>query len=193
MNDDHVATCRDQPRQRIHSHHRRGRRSLRARRPSADASQHPALLRQGSSRLPAHRNAVRRQISDHTGLGRQAHRLHRGGATVTTSRDLSRPAATMSRRRKPAMTRDRTRRQAPTSRDRSRQTIAMSSASKARTNFCATRSRVKDDQIKDLTERARETNHLIAGLQKMLTPLLGGPQTRRRSCHDTPDSREGRG
>jgi hypothetical protein len=32
----------------------------------------------------------------------------------------------------------------------------------------------KDEQIKDLTERARETNHLIAGLQKMLTPLLGG-------------------
>ena len=35
---------------------------------------------------------------------------------------------------------------------------------------------VKDDQIKDLTERARETNHLIAGLQKMLTPLLGRSQ-----------------
>src|SRR5215212_3830577 len=34
---------------------------------------------------------------------------------------------------------------------------------------------VKDMQIKDLTERARETNHLIAGLQKMLTPLLGRP------------------
>jgi hypothetical protein len=32
---------------------------------------------------------------------------------------------------------------------------------------------VKNDQIKDLTERARETNVLIAGLQKMLTPLLG--------------------
>jgi hypothetical protein len=32
---------------------------------------------------------------------------------------------------------------------------------------------VKNDQIKDLTERARETNHLIAGLQKMLSPLLG--------------------
>lgn len=32
---------------------------------------------------------------------------------------------------------------------------------------------VKDDQIKDLTERARETNHLIAGLQTMLAPLLG--------------------
>jgi hypothetical protein len=34
---------------------------------------------------------------------------------------------------------------------------------------------IKNDQIKDLTERARETNHLIAGLQKMLTPLLGRP------------------
>jgi hypothetical protein len=38
---------------------------------------------------------------------------------------------------------------------------------------------IKNDQIKDLTERARETNHLIAGLQKMLTPLLGrSPQDR---------------
>jgi hypothetical protein len=34
---------------------------------------------------------------------------------------------------------------------------------------------VKNDQIKDLTERARETNHLIAGLQRMITPLLGRP------------------
>jgi hypothetical protein len=32
---------------------------------------------------------------------------------------------------------------------------------------------VKNEQIKDLTERARETNHLIAGLQRMLSPLLG--------------------
>jgi hypothetical protein len=32
---------------------------------------------------------------------------------------------------------------------------------------------VKDGQIRELTERARETNVLIAGLQKMLTPLLG--------------------
>ena len=32
---------------------------------------------------------------------------------------------------------------------------------------------VKDTEIKELTERARETNHLIAGLQHMLTPLLG--------------------
>jgi hypothetical protein len=45
---------------------------------------------------------------------------------------------------------------------------------------------VKDDQIKDLTERARETNHLIAGLQKMLTPLLG-------RAHDGPTDLGDRG
>lgn len=39
---------------------------------------------------------------------------------------------------------------------------------------------VKDVQIKDLTERARETNHLIAGLQRMLTPLLGRGSDRRQ-------------
>lgn len=43
---------------------------------------------------------------------------------------------------------------------------------------------VKNDQIKDLTERARETNHLIGGLQRMLTPLLG------RSDESLPDSRQ---
>jgi hypothetical protein len=39
--------------------------------------------------------------------------------------------------------------------------------------FLRTQIGVKDEQIKDLTERARETNHLIAGLQTMLSPLLG--------------------
>ena len=43
-------------------------------------------------------------------------------------------------------------------------------------HFLRTEVAVKNDQIKDLTERARETNHLIAGLQKMLTPLLGRPE-----------------
>jgi hypothetical protein len=42
---------------------------------------------------------------------------------------------------------------------------------------------VKDEQIKDLTERARETNHLIAGLQKMLTPLLGRSADTRSDPH----------
>jgi hypothetical protein len=43
--------------------------------------------------------------------------------------------------------------------------------------FLRTEVSIKNDQIKDLTERARETNHLIAGLQKMLTPLLGRSDT----------------
>ena len=51
----------------------------------------------------------------------------------------------------------------------------MWSALKARTNFSEA-DRREGRQIKDLTERARETNHLIAGLQKMLTPLLGRPE-----------------
>lgn len=41
------------------------------------------------------------------------------------------------------------------------------------TEFLQGQIAVKDGQIRELTERARETNHLIAGLQKMLTPLLG--------------------
>jgi TolA-binding protein len=46
-------------------------------------------------------------------------------------------------------------------------------------NFLRSEVAVKNEQIKDLTERARETNHLIAGLQKMLTPLLGRSSDRR--------------
>ena len=42
---------------------------------------------------------------------------------------------------------------------------------------------VKDGQIKELTERARETNILIGGLQKMLSPLLGAPGERRTDNH----------
>ena len=34
---------------------------------------------------------------------------------------------------------------------------------------------MKDKTIEALFERDRETNYLIAGLQKMLTPLLGRP------------------
>ena len=46
---------------------------------------------------------------------------------------------------------------------------------------------VKDNQIKEMTERARETNVLIAGLQKMLTPLLGNPKERRDDFDDRSD------
>ena len=33
----------------------------------------------------------------------------------------------------------------------------------------------KDLQIKELSERSRETNVLIGGLQRLLAPLLGSP------------------
>jgi hypothetical protein len=44
----------------------------------------------------------------------------------------------------------------------------------------------KDGQIKELTERSRETNMLVAGLQKMLSPLLGAPNDKRehREVHE---------
>lgn len=39
----------------------------------------------------------------------------------------------------------------------------------------------KDAQIKELTERSRETNVLIGGLQRMLAPLLGSPDPHQAS------------
>jgi hypothetical protein len=42
---------------------------------------------------------------------------------------------------------------------------------------------VKDKTIEALLERDRETNHLIAGLQRMLTPLLGRPDEPRADTH----------
>jgi hypothetical protein len=52
---------------------------------------------------------------------------------------------------------------------------------------------VKNEQIKDLTERARETNVLIGGLQKMLTPLLGRGAASEERVHTytAADDREG--
>ena len=51
---------------------------------------------------------------------------------------------------------------------------------------------MKDAQIKELTERSRETNHLIAGLQKMFTPSLGQPAVN-KVAEDIDQSTEGRG
>ena len=47
---------------------------------------------------------------------------------------------------------------------------------------------VKDTQIKDLTERARETNILIDGLQRLLSPLLGSGDRRRPPINEEWDS-----
>lgn len=97
--------------------------------------------------------------------------------TPTTDRDSSRHAATSrdnvalenSTPIEPATSIDQSRPVA-TSPDLSRYVAQVESENE----FLRKQITVKDEQIKDLTERARETNHLIAGLQKMLTPLLGG-------------------
>ncbi len=90
---------------------------------------------------------------------------------AATLRDLSRPVATNPQPEKleaaqPAAT--------PDSPDLSRPVAtAYVERLEKENDFLRGQIGVKDEQIKDLTERARETNHLIAGLQKMLTPLLG--------------------
>ena len=85
----------------------------------------------------------------------------------------------MSQPKRATNSHDRTPRQVPTRRDRSRQ-VANAYAERIENEnvFLRQQIGVKDEQIKDLTERARETNHLIAGLQRMLSPLLGSPERR---------------
>src|ERR1044071_8924640 len=99
-------------------------------------------------------------------------------------RDEPRPVAPVSQQETPAPTEQRP---TPTSLDQPRQTAAEADAVsryvarlEGENGFLREQITVKDVQIKDLTERARETNHLIAGLQKMLTPLLGRPRADER-------------
>jgi hypothetical protein len=90
---------------------------------------------------------------------------------VATGRDEPRHAATSIA---PQARREEPRPEAPTTPDQSRPVAtAYVERLESENDFLRKQIGVKDDQIKDLTERARETNHLIAGLQKMLTPLLG--------------------
>ena len=75
----------------------------------------------------------------------------------------------------------------PTSPDLSRQVAAevrYVARLESEVEFLRGQITVKDTQIGELTERARETNHLIAGLQKMLTPLLG--KSNAETIHDVP-------
>jgi hypothetical protein len=93
---------------------------------------------------------------------------------VATSRDESRPVATSPDKEQPPRPIDEERQAAPTSTDMPRQVATEYVARlESENDFLRKQINVKDEQIKDLTERARETNHLIGGLQKMLTPLLG--------------------
>ena len=44
----------------------------------------------------------------------------------------------------------------------------------------------KNAQIKELTERSRETNVLIGGLQRLLAPMLGSPDPHRSYADESP-------
>jgi hypothetical protein len=102
--------------------------------------------------------------------------------TPATTRDVPRPVATTVA----AENNDDLPRQDPTTAtDQSRPVATSPDLSRfverleSENDFLRSQVVVKDGQIKEMTERARETNVLIAGLQKMLTPLLGNPKERR--------------
>jgi len=49
----------------------------------------------------------------------------------------------------------------------------------------------KNAQIKELTERSRETNVLIGGLQRLLAPMLGSRDPHRSMPDETPRPEHG--
>jgi len=90
-----------------------------------------------------------------------------------TSRDQSRHVATAV---VPEESPDEPRQEAPTGTDKPRPVAtAYVERLESENEFLRGQIGVKDKTIEALLERDRETNHLIAGLQKMLTPLLGRP------------------
>jgi hypothetical protein len=98
---------------------------------------------------------------------------------TTTGRDTPRPVATDFARTE---SHDNQRRELSASPDLPRQVAAAEAESSryvARVGgvvvFLRGQVGTKDAQIKELTERSRETNLLIGGLQRMLAPLLGSP------------------
>jgi hypothetical protein len=96
---------------------------------------------------------------------------------LATGRDTPRPVATVLNSDSPGSDKQR---KAPTSPDLPRQVATEYVARlEGENDFLREQITVKDEQIKDLSERARETNHLIAGLQTMLTPLLGRAESTR--------------
>jgi hypothetical protein len=108
--------------------------------------------------------------------------------TPATSRDVPRPVATtvaaenkddMSRQEAPT-TIDQSRPVATTLTEDSRYVVSL----EGQIEFLRDQVKVKDTQIAELTERARETNHLVAGLQNLLRPLLGKPDERRGNASD---------
>jgi hypothetical protein len=111
--------------------------------------------------------------------------------TPTTGRDVPRRAATTvaaenkddKPRQEPATTNDQSRPVATTPPEDSRYVAAL----ERENDFLRSEILVKNSQIGELTERARETNHLVAGLQNLLRPLLSKSGEHRA---DTPEEHQ---
>jgi hypothetical protein len=117
-----------------------------------------------------------RQVGTDIGKENSDDRAHN---EAPTSRDLSRQEATDDikqivdeRERKPAATTIDMSRHVATDPDLSERYIARL---EGENEFLREEARTKNAQIKELTERSRETNVLIAGLQRILAPRLGSP------------------
>jgi hypothetical protein len=96
---------------------------------------------------------------------------------IATSRDGPRQVATHPTPQDEAISQ---RESGPTSPDLSRQVApAYLERIEGENEFLRGQIAVKDKTIEALLERDRETNHLVAGLQKMLTPLLGHSEPHR--------------
>jgi hypothetical protein len=95
---------------------------------------------------------------------------------AATGRDEPRHVATSVAR---VERRDEPRQEGSTSTDQSRQVATQYVARlEGENEFLRGQIGVKDKTIEALLERDRETNHLVAGLQKMLAPLLGRSEGR---------------
>ena len=110
--------------------------------------------------------------------------------SATTSPDMSRPDATsapsenIAKPEPPAPT---------TSPDMSRHVAASPDLTEryigrleGEVNFLREELTTKNAQIKELTERSRETNVLIGGLQRLLAPMLGSPDPHRPNAEEAP-------
>jgi hypothetical protein len=121
--------------------------------------------------LPAAGNSLRRKISDHPGVGRAAHRADRGDHARDEPRhvatDITHEEPGKTERQPTATIPDESRRVA-TGPDLTDKYIARLEGEVA---FLREETITKNAQIKELTERSRETNLLIGGLQRMLAPL----------------------
>lgn len=107
---------------------------------------------------------------------------------VPTSPDVSRQDATriaaendIERERQPLSTNHDTPRQGATTPDLSERNIGRL---EGEVTFLREEISTKNAQIKELTERSRETNVLIGGLQRLLAPMLGSPDPHRPNAEE---------